>query len=419
MSIGVGFILKSKKNILGTKKIEMNKLKTELEELKSNFEYTYQLQQEKIYCEFCEEGFCWLEVSEKEIKGDCQTNIAGPGFHAYVIDFIENLAEKMGLNLVIEDETKYYKTKDFETMRKEYFYSWLNTLTHAIYEEQQKKLTNICMCWPLDFYLPKDMEGTVVCPSRRFDIKEIERVVQGEAPYTSIEEFAKDFFLWNQKEKDAYFYRNSAVVNLNKNCYFMPSSRSDEDQIINARIIMLLEKSLDLDTHIPFPKSCYLEVCQLDNHNPKELEQIRELETIHELGYRKDIVSYTLGNIHFYLPGNFLQEQEDGGTILYYDSNTSDWRNCRMSAFACKEAAQFDVNDFKEYSVESLYEFDVDQGKCMAGIKKVEDEDETYYMLNAEVIFKKQCTVITLCYKNEMDKQWAFETLRKINTIGE
>ncbi len=416
MSVGFEFTLKSKRNILRTKKIEMNKLNAELEALKNNFDYTYQLHQENIYCEFCEEGFFWLEVSEKEIKGDCQTNIAGPGFHAYAIRFIEGLAEKMGLELVIEDETNYYKTKDFVTMRKEYFYSWLGNLTHSIYKEQQNTFTNICMCWPLDFYLPKDIEGTVVCPSRRFDIKEIEGVVQKDA---SIEEFAKDFFIWNEKEKDAYFYRNSALVNLNKNCYFMPSSRSNEDQKINRKIIALLEKSLGLDTNIPFPKECYLEVCQLDNHNPKNIEQVRELQTIHELGFRKDIVSYTIGNIRFFLPGNFLEEQEKQGTILYYDANVSEWRNCRISAFAYKEAAQFDTNAFKEYSAEDLYEFEVDRGKCMAGIKKVEDEDEIYYMINAEIIYKKQCTIITLCYKNERDKQWAFDMLRKIKTVGE
>ena len=63
--------------------------------------------------------------------------------------------------------------------------------------------------------------------------------------------FARDFFIWNEIEKDAVYYRNCALVLLNQSCFFMPSSRCETDKKVNDRIIECLEKALAMDSSLP------------------------------------------------------------------------------------------------------------------------------------------------------------------------
>lgn len=126
------------------------------------------------------------------------------------------------------------------------------------------------------------------------------------------------FFVWNELEKDAYFYRNSAMVLLHQFCYFMPSVRSKQDEQVNQEIIKLLETALSMDRRLPFPKKEYLEVCSLDGHVPVDLEGVSTFPEEVSIGCRKHLVYRKIGNMSFGIPGNFLYDEANSASMDHY-----------------------------------------------------------------------------------------------------
>ncbi|MEG0566495.1 MAG: hypothetical protein RR590_09800, partial [Hungatella sp.] len=270
---------------------------------------------------FCPEGFLWMSFQQGKMVGDCQTNIVGPGFHAAVIHFLELFALKGEFTLRIEDRTGYDKDRDFGKLKREYFHRWFKQLLEDALEKTQSGGEQL-LCWPTHYYVPEEECGVVTTHIRRFTRDEIFRMVHSGISMA----FAKDFFIWNEEEKDAYYYRNSALVLLNQECYFMPSARSLEDQTLNRRIIQLLEKALQKDRSIPFPKEAYREVCDLDEHPPLELADVCEMHMQAGIGCRRRLLYRTIGNLCFAVPGNFLYDYKTTGNAeRYYDGREKDW----------------------------------------------------------------------------------------------
>lgn len=200
-----------------------------------------------LIVQLCAEGYIWLKWNKKKLQGESQTNIAGPGFHAAAIDFLDRLAQKEKLNLQVEDRTEYFLERDFLSMRQKFFYHWFSELMELVCLWEGKE--EYMFCWPSVLYVPDRQEGSLITHIRSFSIKEIKGMIHSGMSVA----FAKDFFIWNELEKDAYLFRNSAMVLLNQTCYFMPSERSSQDKWVNQSIIQHLEQALSMNPQIPFP----------------------------------------------------------------------------------------------------------------------------------------------------------------------
>lgn len=369
---------------------------------------------------FCRMGDVYFtletETKKPKLSVEAQTSHVGAGFHAAAIAFVDALVKSEGLSIRMEDETDYYNERDFEKMRREHFYSWLNNLVKISAESLEKgEMRNLCLCWNMDQYMPADVAGSVVTPVGRFSIKKICEQVEKEG----IESFAEDFFLWNEREQDARFYRNSALAAMWEDCYFMPASRSEEDRQVNGGIIEMLEKSAELDKTLPFPKKEYLELCGLNGHPPIETESLPELVPLYPIGFRKDSITHSLGNIHFTIPGHFLFSYEDEGghnSYIWYDSEEGNWRNLRMTALSYKgsESPSYSGPLF-ENTEEAAEDFAVGDGTCRTAYTGMVGEDgEQFYETVAQVLSGDQVTFITATYEKQENKQWARDVFQGI-----
>lgn len=70
------------------------------------------------------------------ITGNCCSTPAGAGFHAAAIRFLDELGQKRLSELLVDDETEYYNHRDFERMKREHFYPWLNALKRHCAERE-------------------------------------------------------------------------------------------------------------------------------------------------------------------------------------------------------------------------------------------------------------------------------------------
>lgn len=406
VSINISFTMRPKKKWFSKPQLNFDQAVRTLEELKAEHGYLMDVQNDYIRIEFCPEGYFWIhkDTENGQLSGECQTNVAGAGFHAACVKLLEALAEKEKLELKVEDETEYFEHHDFDRMREEHFYPWLKSILNLICEKYAG--TDFRICWPMDFYSPQTVEKTVVMPIRRFSVNEIKLFYNGK-----IRDFAREFFVWNEQERDAYFYRNSALNLMSTKCYFMPSSRSEEDRKINDSCIGLLEKGLSMRRNLAIPRNDYLELCRLAEREPADTSLAYEMEHECEIGYRKQVVHHPVGQFTLPVPGKYLEEYDaDTHTMLYYDGEEDNWHNIRVTSYSYTQDAnlEFFSTLFQNEDVEEVLDFSVGDGKCRLALYKPVTgeggEEDIYYEMTGQMLLGNQMLLVSVTYQNEDEK---------------
>lgn len=391
-----------------------------IRQISEQFGYEFFSGKDWARVEFCRMGDLQFSFTEKkkglfakvELTCDACTSVAGAGFHAAAIDFVDALVNAAYLKIVMVDETEYYTHRDFEQMRREHFYSWLGTLVEVCARNEGEK-SNLSLCWSVGQYLPEDIAGSVVTPFGRFNIHTMIELVQREG----IEALARLFFLWNERERDAHFYCNCALSVLWEDCFFQPGSRSEADQRVNQAAIGLLEQAIKLDPSLPIPKAEYTLLCTLQERIPIDVSASPDLQSPYPIGYRRGMVVYRMGNTSLTLPGRFLMEENEDST-LWFDDQPENWYNLRASAFSMREGNAEFIPSLFEDTTEPMEEFDAGDGKgrgAFAG-EQQDGDGECYYQSIAQIICQRQTTLITASYQNREDKAWAMALFRQIYT---
>lgn len=276
------------------------------------------------------------EIPAQMVYGECTSSLAGAGFHAAAVHFVEELARETDLEFILDDETGYGVDHDFERMRDEHFYGWLKNLVAVCQEREEKwpDAVSFGLCWDLDQYTPEEVPGTVFTPFGRFSVQKMLGWVENEG----IEPLAKEFFIWNEPGRDAGYYRNTALSLMWEECCFMPGSRSERDKRMNDRIIDNLEKALLLDRCLPFPTEEYILLCRLNGREPEAVSDVPVYEPDYPIGYRRGNVRDKIGTMTFVVPGSYLYEyDEDSNSHLWYDGLEEDWHAIRITALKSRE----------------------------------------------------------------------------------
>lgn len=374
-----------------------------LEELAAAQGYRLWQDERGAQVELCRTGTLQLRYEKGRLEGECTSTPAGPGLHAAAIELLDALARQAGLALAVEDETDYYTHRDFARMRREHFYSWLRMLVRLCAEQLEKDMRNLCICWDMDQYLPREEPGTVVTPVGRYAVQALAERVEREG----IEPFAQEFFLWNERERDARFWRNCALAMLWEDCYFAPSARSEEDLQINRAILGALERAA-ADSRLPFPKEAYRLLCRLDGREPIALEGLPELQSEFPIGYRREAVCYKLGHFRLPLPGRMLYEEGEPGECLWYDGEAEDWHWLRVTLLARREGeAAFSQALFAGMEEPALFSLG-DEGACMAAFAgEQEEQGERFYQTVAQAICREQMLLMTASYRRPEGRDWA------------
>lgn len=326
-------------------------------------------------------GIMWRPEGETSgpwlVRGGCMSTPAGAGLHRAAVELLDNLPIRA---LTVEDETGFFRHRDFRRMKEEHFYPWLRTLVDVCRRESGEVVSGMQLCWSLEQYAPEDIPDTVVTPMGRFRLAELVRMLDE----GGVEALADRFFLWNGRTQDAKFYRNRAINALWEHCCFAPSGRSLEDAGLNAAILDDLERSAKLDPALPQPRSAYLELCALSEREPA-LAAGPELEEEFAPGYRKGMVTYALGVLRLTLPGAYIYAWEPwergGGAHLWTDGDGPVWR---VNTYRAREGdARFTDNLNAINGVEGR---ELRGGALRWGWREIREGSETLYQAVCEVI---------------------------------
>lgn len=361
-----------------------------------------------------EVGFLWRPEGDPAgpwlVRGGCMSTPAGAGLHRAAVELLDNLPIHA---LTVEDETGFYRHRDFQRMKEEHFYPWLRTLVDVCRQESGRGVSGMQLCWDLEQYAPQDIPDTVVTPVGRFRLSELVNLLEERG----IETLADRFFLWNGRARDAKFYRSRAINALWEKCYFAPSARSWEDEAVNASILDDLERAAKLDPSLPLPREAYEEVCTLAGRTPA-LPDGPKLTEEFAPGYRKDLVTHAVGVLRLTLPGILLYEWErwenGSGAHLWSDAS-SDGPVWRVSSYRTREGdARFTDHLDTLNGVEGRA---LKGGALRWGWKEIYEDRERLYQAQCEVISGPSLFLITATCTDPGDLGQVAELIGRVAVV--
>lgn len=316
--------------------------------------------------EVCPEGYIEVAFADHYLSISTQTNVAGPGYHAFICDFFAAIAEASPIPLNVSDPTQYYSKRDFARLREDVFYRWLDDLADYI-EKNADQYQSFCISWPMNYYKPKDEAGYVVTP--------LGYIANEDFLHLDMQELAERFFIWNEKERDALYYRNAALNLLWKECYFAYSNMNETTKKYADMILTFLEIAYRMDPKLPLPMSDYRLLCEVRGHSSM-IEHGIPMDLDRQIGYRRDRVEMALGNWGITVDGCVECDFNRDNHVMYimspYHSEEEPWVwMYKLKAYSFKGEAgdAMQSNQTMEHGIDISH----DGIKASASVIKKED----------------------------------------------
>lgn len=376
-----------------------------IQEVSEKWQLKMEIFEKFAMIDVCPEGFIEISYADPYLTVSAQTNVAGPGFHAYVCSFFDALIEKCPISLSASDPTGYFDDRNFEKLRGQIFYRWLSDIGTYI-QEVENEQNDLCISWPLDYYHPQAKAGFVVTPMGYMAIDDFRTL--------PIEELAQHFFVWNNKGRDAYYYRNAALNLLWKECYYEYTNMNEYTEKMTGTILDFLEIAHDLDPALPLPMSEYQSLCEISGREAKIVDA--QSLYIAQIGYRKGIVDFHFGNWSIPADGCCEKSIDESNQTLYlmapYHTAEEPWRwMYRVNIFAFQQEVTTFLNEVTQSDdAFDTFAFENDNVKGKGCLERKED----HIVIQAQLNSGKEMMTIQIILCDEADIEFLKEQVQHI-----
>lgn len=354
-----------------------------------------------LMMDICPEGYIECSYEGTFVSIVAQTNVAGPGFHAFVCSFFDEVIMNSPIAFEVSDPTKYYEERNFENLKYKYFYQWLKDIAGYVKDNHQE-LNNLMISWPMDYYQPIGKDGYVVTPMGYISVEDF--------THLDIEELAQRFFIWNDLDFHAGYYRNCALTLLWKECFFEYSSMNEYSDKMANMIIDYIEAAYEKDDTMPLPMKEYHELCEAI-HREDIIHHGIDMN-LNDIGYRRYMVSYPFGNWRIFVPGCSENGYDEKSQTLHfmapYKQSEDGWKwLIKANAYVFEEDLEF----AQAFLCEEAFDIDNQNFKGKGLIEKTEE----YYRISTQYIAGKETMLVECIICDEED----VETLREWLTMVE
>lgn len=201
----------------------------------------------------CPQGKIVVTEEDGNMILSANTRHAGAGFHAFVVDLFKDIQEEVPLGeYELIDDLEYANDEDFHRL-------------HHVYENELDYVKNLILTdsdfrkknylYDETYFLPIEDENKVMTSTGFMDRKEFMN--------KEIEDLMDDFYVWNDWDRDARFYRNAALTLLAKEGRGIYSKMNEETEKTANEIADYLEIAHEKDPDLKLPVKEYTELVDL------------------------------------------------------------------------------------------------------------------------------------------------------------
>ncbi|MBS1990679.1 MAG: hypothetical protein JSS83_09195 [Cyanobacteria bacterium SZAS LIN-3] len=356
----------------------------------------------------CEDGALLLAAA---------TSSAGPGYHIFICDLIRKMGQVHGLQWITDDEVEFYdETGYFETGDKQRLYdefsTWIGALTARVQELSRDGAK---------FHLAMPFDG------HQFDVPEPILTQLGPRTMDWLEAVShepilgQDIFPWWEDGHGAEYHLGRAV------CYMWNAVRwrdpltENEAELLEA-VLRHLDSAYNLDPDLNYPWPEWSEILQYLGSHYEHEDLVREMahkaeDTEHvPVGYRRRDVRKNLGGgWSVVIPGDFVEELEEGQTFLAFDET----RNVRVTCMSASDTAGNSLSATEILKKIKVFDdpLKYEQGAVIgrAYFEAVTEPESAFWMLRGVTAANGTFTQVTVCFESEEQRQWAIDTWRSLD----
>lgn len=348
-------------------------------------------------------GLVQFHITETILTAEAITSNAGPGFHAAVIQILNEASSMMGFVFDYDEPTDYVYNKAFAHLQKQHVADLKQTVQEIVERHKNEEVaTTEYIGWEAP-YMPVGQKEIITLMGS-YSIEELESYVNND-----FEEFAKKYFLWYNEGKDALYRKQMAMFAL-WNVYKWRKPMTREEANIVSSIARNLEMARMLDNDIPLPSKAWQQICAFNGIPYLNLNEFAD-EDIPNLGYLHGNVSQVLPlNYHLPISGSFDRFNQENAVILRDGSR-------QVAIQVVPEMQPGHITDPRTM----LERVDIQEeinGYLYTGmwIEQANANGEKVYVLNGFVQGFSSFVNAAFSFVNEEDRDWALETFKSFET---
>lgn len=340
-----------------------------------------------------------------------KTSTCGPGYHAFLLRLLEQLAEKTGIRWDLGDETAYQADRSFANLQHEML-MWLRAVAGKL-GEMEDTIWHVNM--PIGETIADAQPGTCFTPLGPFDCQWLRQIAEDEELLTLA---GSQFFPWWNDGFDPLFWKQLGMVECWCNLTWAPPVDEGRRQQYQ-RTLDAFQNARSLDKSIPLPKREIAEIeglLEWDEDVPPSPP-----DDSGGIGYRRKRMQRLLpGPWTIELPGYYeTMDEQDGETTVYWFGGRA-IRGSSLS-FEPKDPSQGTpdaiINDlFEREELQAELEVDLRSASPprFAWIEEASEDNDQYWMLRGFVARRNGFCHATLCFSDPEDRSWAIEAFRTV-----
>lgn len=239
----------------------------------------------------CPQGKIVVTEDDKTLTLTANTRHAGAGFHAFCVDIFKDIEEEQPGEYELIDDLEYANDEDFHRL-------------HHVYENELDYIRNLLLTdsefrkrnylFDETYYLPKQQDRVINTSRGPLDQKEFMSM--------NLDDLMDYFYVWNDWDRDARFYRNAALTLMAKEGAGEFTKMNDETVKTGNEICDYLEIAHEKDPQLPLPVKEYFLLVNLLGRENKLADALQMSGKA--ISYRDEEVYHLFSNCRICAPGH-------------------------------------------------------------------------------------------------------------------
>ncbi|MCL1992097.1 MAG: hypothetical protein FWG66_04025 [Spirochaetes bacterium] len=355
------------------------------------------------------------EWTNGELHISAKTNGAGPGYHAYLIELMDTIDMQPSR---VDDQTGYYKTRDFAELQN-HMEAWLHATSHTVVNimEQSEEVENLTVSFPSN-WMPVFSGDKVACPLGYFEKSFFESAKAGDL-------VGHAFFIWWNKEQDALFFRNAAFSLMLCEINWLEAFTDLEAQMIGSALESL-EKAYALDPGLDYPVAEWLELAQLarpaEQAEPSDDDAGDDLvQTIKSRftnigkpawGYKRGMITSYINGWGFNHNGKMHLDVTEDGSVAFWQEGRGMRITCANAGLegGIKRSKEEIMAGITKTQEGTLVPFPLKNPDIISTIlhkEEVAEGGEKIFSTMHMAIYNSEILLLSFYYKDKADRKWA------------